>query len=61
MDFKKLIKKKKGADVYEKEGLLNLAHLKSGVKNNNIDEIKIRKDGTLWLTPKVKVNYDFDQ
>ena len=63
IDLKKFIKNKKGADVYEKEGLLNLAHLKSGVGGNHTDtaqygllssEIEIRKDGTLWLTPEVK-------
>ncbi|SFV71002.1 Regulator of chromosome condensation RCC1 family protein [hydrothermal vent metagenome] len=64
LGLRKLIKNKKGADVYEKEALVELARLKSGVGGNHADtaqygklssEIKIRKDGTLWLMPEVKM------
>lgn len=56
IDLKKLIKNEKNADVYEKEALLDLAHLKSGVVDNPyVSEIEIREDGTLWLKPEVKI------
>ena len=63
IDLRKMIKNQKGDDVYEEQTLVELAHLKSGVGGNHTDtaqhgkltsEIKIKKDGTLWLTPEIK-------
>lgn len=63
-DLKKLIKNQKNADIYEKQTLLELARLKSGVGGNHTDtaqhgklssEIEIKKDGTLWLSPVVEI------
>jgi len=58
IDWRKLIKNQKHADVYEKEALLKLARLQSGIAGNHIDltsGIEIKKNGTLWLTPEVKI------